>query len=313
VTAYSYDALGNLMSAGLPGGRTIEYVVDGASRRVGKKVNGALVQGFLYSSTLRIAAELDGTGAVVSRFVYGTRINVPEFMQRGGVTYRILTDHLGSVRLVINTTDNTITQRMDYDPWGNVVADSNPGFQPFGYAGGLYDRDTGLTRFGARDYDPGVGRWTAKDPVGFGGGDSNHYIYVGDNPINSADPTGLLDPCGGFLYSKEAYGALKDGVRTALTEENAKLPEAERRSAAEVSDTAGRIVKEMGLRDAKTIKDINSKYRPEEKYSKEDRAVVEAIIRTNLDEVERRRKKDPRRFEKDEAERKRDEAKCQGR
>ena len=80
-----------------------------------------------------------------------------------------------------------------------------------------------------------------------------------------------------------------------------------------MSDTAGRIVKEMGLRDAKTIKDINSKYRPEEKYSKEDRAVVEAIIRTNLDEVERRRKKDPRRFEKDEAERKRDEAKCQGR
>jgi len=190
VTAYSYDALGNLMSAGLPGGRTIEYVVDGASRRVGKSENGALVQGFLYSSTLRIAAELDGAGAVVSRFVYGTRINVPEYMQRGGVTHRILTDHLGSVRLVINTTDNTITQRMDYDAWGNVVTDTNPGFQPFGYAGGLYDRDTGLTRFGARDYDPGVGRWTAKDPIGFGGGE-NVYSYVGADPANWLDPAGL--------------------------------------------------------------------------------------------------------------------------
>jgi len=192
VTVYNYDALGNLISASLPGGRTIEYVVDGASRRVGKKVNGALVQGFLYSSTLRIAAELDRAGTVVSRFVYGTRINVPEYMQRGGVTHRILTDHLGSVRLVINTTDNTITQRMDYDAWGNVVTDTNPGFEPFGYAGGLYDRDTGLTRFGARDYDPAVGRWTAKDPIGFGGGDADLYAYVDNNPSNALDPFGLV-------------------------------------------------------------------------------------------------------------------------
>ena len=34
---------------------------------------------------------------------------------------------------------------------GNITSDTNPGFQPFGFAGGLYDTDTGLTRFGARD------------------------------------------------------------------------------------------------------------------------------------------------------------------
>ena len=69
--------------------------------------------------------------------------------------------------------------------------DTNPGFQPFGFAGGLYDRDTGLTRFGARDYDPHTGRWTAKDPIGLNGG-INLYAYVNNNPINYVDPSGLL-------------------------------------------------------------------------------------------------------------------------
>ena len=41
--------------------------------------------------------------------------------------------------------------------------DTNPGFQPFGFAGGLYDPDTGLVRFGARDYDAETGRWTSKE------------------------------------------------------------------------------------------------------------------------------------------------------
>lgn len=51
--------------------------------------------------------------------------------------------------------------------------------------------DTGLVRFGARDYDPVTGRWTAKDPIGFGGGDLNLYAYVGYDPINEIDPSGL--------------------------------------------------------------------------------------------------------------------------
>ncbi|NIP72677.1 MAG: RHS repeat-associated core domain-containing protein, partial [Gammaproteobacteria bacterium] len=49
----------------------------------------------------------------------------------------------------------------------------------------------GLVRFGARDYDPEVGRWTAKDPVGFGGGDPNLYGYVFSDPVNHGDPLGL--------------------------------------------------------------------------------------------------------------------------
>ena len=113
-------------------------------------------------------------------------------MIKGGATYRIVSDHLGSPRLVINIADNTVAQALDYDVWGNVTNDTNPGFQPFGFAGGLYDTDTKLTRFGARDYDAQTGRWTAKDPIGFGGGDTNLYGYVLNDPVNFVDSDGRI-------------------------------------------------------------------------------------------------------------------------
>jgi uncharacterized protein RhaS with RHS repeats len=72
-------------------------------------------------------------------------------------------DQLGSPRLVINASTGVIMQRMDYDEFGVVLMDTNPGFQPFGFAGGLYDPQTGLVRFGERDYGAPTGRWTVKD------------------------------------------------------------------------------------------------------------------------------------------------------
>ena len=193
-TTYNYDALGNLLSVTLPTGDLIEYVVDGRGRRVGKTVNGVLTQGFLYDGQLRIVAELNGSGSVVSRFVYRDKVNVPEYMMRGGATYRIVSDQLGSPRLVLNIADGSVAEQLDYDEFGNVLGDSDPGFQPFGFAGGLYDRDTKLVRFGARDYDAAVGRWTAKDPILFAGKDPNLYGYVLGDPINSRDPSGLIPP-----------------------------------------------------------------------------------------------------------------------
>jgi RHS repeat-associated protein len=55
----------------------------------------------------------------------------------------------------------------------------------------LYDRDTKLVRFGARDYNPSIGRWAVKDPIHFGGNDTNLYQYAAGDPINQFDPTGL--------------------------------------------------------------------------------------------------------------------------
>jgi RHS repeat-associated protein len=141
-------------------------------------------------------AELDGAGAVVSTFVYASKAHVPDYMLRGGVVYRLVSDHLGSVLAVVNAQTGEVVQRLGYDEFGNVTSNVTTlsGFsQPFGFAGGLYDADTGLVRFGARDYDAATGRWTAKDPLIFGGGSSNLYAYVGNDPINRIDPTGLRD------------------------------------------------------------------------------------------------------------------------
>jgi RHS repeat-associated protein len=136
-------------------------------------------------------AELDGSQQVISRFIYGTRANVPDYVVKGGITYRIISDHLGSVRLVLNSSDGTVVQRIDYDEFGKMTWNTSPGFQPFGFAGGLVDDQTRLVRFGARDYDALTGRWTAKDPLGFGGGYVNFYEYVDNDPMNLVDPTGL--------------------------------------------------------------------------------------------------------------------------
>ncbi|MDE3067536.1 MAG: DNRLRE domain-containing protein [Verrucomicrobiota bacterium] len=192
-TGYGYDAQGNLRQVRLPKGTQIEYVLDATGCRIGRAVNGTLVQGWLYQDPLKPIAELDGAGNVVSRFVYAGKANVPEYMLKGGATYRLITDQLGSVRLVVDVSSGAIAQRMDYDEFGRVLSDSNPGFQPFGYAGGLYDPDTGLVHFGARDYDSDSGRWTSKDPIGFGGGDANLYTYVANDPLNLIDSLGLMD------------------------------------------------------------------------------------------------------------------------
>lgn len=189
VTTLTHDELGNLLSVALPDGRTVSYGIDGQNRRVRKSVNGSAVQGFLYQDQLKIIAELDGTNALVNRFVYGDKPHVPAYLIKGGQTFRYVTDQVGSVRLVVNTATGAIAQRIDYDEFGNVLSDSAPGFQPFGFAGGLWDRDTGLVRFGARDYDPRIGRWVTKDPIGLAGGD-NIFSYVDSDPINHFDNNG---------------------------------------------------------------------------------------------------------------------------
>jgi RHS repeat-associated protein len=190
-TKYEYDAAGTLLRVVLPSGTSVEYVLDATGRRVGRKINGVLVQGFLYYDKLAPAAELDGQNNIVSRFVYGMSRTVPTYMVKNGVTYALISDHLGSVRLVVNASTGTVAQRLDYDSWGSVTQNTNPGFQPFGFAGGLTDQATGLVRFGARDYYPEIGRWTTKDPVGVAAGDPNTYAYVAGDPINNIDPSGL--------------------------------------------------------------------------------------------------------------------------
>lgn len=190
-TNFDHDGLGNLRGVTLPGGKAITYVLDPLGRRVGRKVDGVITQRYLYKPDGRLAAIGNAGGGTDAFFVYGAREHVPDYMTKSFAMYRLVVDHLGSVRLVLDAS-GAVVQRLDYDEMGRVVLDTNPGFQPFGYAGGLYDWDTKLVRFGVRDYDAETGRWITADPIGFGGGDTNVYAYVGSNPINAIDPSGMV-------------------------------------------------------------------------------------------------------------------------
>ena len=116
---------------------------------------------------------------------------MPIAMTQGSDKFYLHYDQVGSLRAITDNSHN-IVKEISYDTFGNVLTDSNPSFKvPFGFAGGLYDVDTKLTRFGYRDYDAYTGKWTAKDPIGFDGGDSNLYGYVLGDPVNFIDSEGL--------------------------------------------------------------------------------------------------------------------------
>ncbi|HWN66804.1 MAG TPA: RHS repeat-associated core domain-containing protein [Haliangium sp.] len=216
-TAYRYDEFGNLLRVDLADGRSIMYLVDGADRRVAKLVDGELQWLFAYAGGLPVA-RLYPDGSVESIYVYGALAHVPDLVIKAGRTYRIIHDHLGSPRLVVDTETGEIAQRLDYDVHGRVLVDTYPGFQPFAFAGGLHDIDTGLVRFGARDYDPELARWTAKDPSGFAGGDTNLYAYAYGDPVNFVDPDGEL----AFLVPL-AVLALKGALVGAATDAGIEL------------------------------------------------------------------------------------------
>ncbi len=192
ITKYFYDEYGGLSKVILPNNDSVSYVVDPSGRRIQRTAGSQRTQ-WIYSGS-RIVAELDNNGTVVSRFLYGSRSNSPDAVVKysGATTktYRIISDQAGSPRLIVNVADkNDHPLVASYDEFG-VVSGTGLGFVPFGFAGGIYDSDTRLIRFGARDYDPELGRWLAKDPVLFRGDQPNLYLYVGNDPVNRRDPLG---------------------------------------------------------------------------------------------------------------------------
>jgi RHS repeat-associated protein len=210
ITRYAYSSQGELLQVTQSDATVINYVHDPLGRRIAKKVNGAMVEKYLWFGQTTLLAVYDGNDNLLMRFEYGDG-RLPLAMTTGASRYYLSYDQVGTLRTVADTAGNIVKQ-IDYDTFGNILADSNPAFTvPFGFAGGLHDRDTGLVRFGYRDFAPEVGRWTAKDPIFFAGGDTDLFGYVQNDPVNFVDPTGQFLVSGtvlvGYVYGPAIVAA----------------------------------------------------------------------------------------------------------
>jgi|SRR6218665_130270 len=186
---FNYDIFGNLNTVAWAS-QNLEFKYDAFDRQIATYLNGAVKRKLVYGIGNLPLAELNENDRIINTFVYADQ-NTPILMRKGSVDYYIVSDIRGSVRMVVKTTDGNVLQKMEYDAFGKVVSDNNPGYTPFGYAGGLYEYRTDLVRFGARDYFAEIGKWTAEDPIGFLSGGFNDYAYVSNDPINNVDPSGL--------------------------------------------------------------------------------------------------------------------------
>ncbi|WP_319470544.1 RHS repeat-associated core domain-containing protein [uncultured Pseudodesulfovibrio sp.] len=203
-TLYEYSQDYRLLKADQKDeGRTFTFRHDDEGRRIAKYCNGELVEAYEWLDFIRLAGYWDGRNSY--EFAYEDGERTPFAMRRDdGSAFYLFHDQVGSLRVVADTSGNVI-KAIQYDPFGGIIEDSNPGFAiPLGFAGGLHERDLGFVRFGFRDYDTYTSRWTAPDPIGDAGGDSDWYGYCLDDPVNGVDPLGLQ---GGFWGGMKKIGA----------------------------------------------------------------------------------------------------------
>ena len=213
---FDYDADGALHGVQDSVGADVTYTADARGRRTSRTWSGGTMA-WAYRDGVNPVAQYDGAGQRLLRFVFGTTSAAPDYLvdtsSGSASTHRVITDHTGSPRLVVNATTGAIVQRLDYDEFGVVTADSNPGYQPYGFQGGLYDPDTALVRFGARDYDATTGRFTTRDPILFSGAQANLYEFVTSDPVNFADRSGLGPGTSWLDAIRREAGYLRDGTK----------------------------------------------------------------------------------------------------
>ena len=99
----------------------------------------------------------------------------------------------GNVVSVTNEAREEVAH-YEYDAWGNLLTSCGSLANEFNFLSQQASAGTGLIDFGYRWYDPSIGRWTQRDPIGIAGG-VNLYGYVGQDPANCVDSFGLaFDP-----------------------------------------------------------------------------------------------------------------------
>jgi RHS repeat-associated protein len=204
---YKYDVFGNRIEKAVdpdgdgPNAAVVtRYVLDGWNNMKPTPIG---------NEHFDVYAELDGTNQLIARYLHGDEFDQTFALVRvDGSTpevHWLLTDHLNSVRLVLDE-GGAVLDQIAYDAFGNIVAQLNPLLvNPILFASREFDFETGLYYNRARYLDPTTGRWTTQDPMGFAPGDPNLYRYV----FNSS--TMLVDPSGYWSWSGAWGGGLTGG------------------------------------------------------------------------------------------------------
>jgi RHS repeat-associated protein len=184
---YSWDAENRLVGIGYPGqpGKATAFAYDGLGRRIAASSTpagggAAATTSYIWCGDAPCQAR-DATGAV-------TRGYYAEGESAAGAAAYYAPDRLGSVRRVFTAGQ---APTYDYDAYGAPLQATAP-LTDFGYAGLIYNADSGLNLAVHRVYDPTSGRWLSRDPIGEAGDpNGNLYGYVGGEPLGARDPLGL--------------------------------------------------------------------------------------------------------------------------
>jgi RHS repeat-associated protein len=194
ITSYEYDAENKLVRV-VSNGTTVNYKYDGLGRRVEKEAisAGTAVTRYVYDKE-DILLELDGSNNIVARYTHGPGIDEPLVMEKNTQFFYYHADGIGSIS-ELTSQSGTVAQRYAYSSFGRIESQFDPNFiQPYTYTSREFDAETGLYYYRARTYDSLTGRFVQEDPLSFAAG-VNFYRYVGNNPVNFTDPTGLISKC----------------------------------------------------------------------------------------------------------------------
>jgi RHS repeat-associated protein len=164
----------------------VRFGYDGDGLRASKTVDGTR-KDFSWDVSSGLPLLLSDAAA---SYIYGPDGLPLEQVSSAGTATFYHHDQLGSTRLLTDSTGAAVAS-FSFDAYGNPAGSTGTQTTPFGFAGEYTDAETGLQYLRARYYDPQTAQFLTRDPLGLGGGDSNLYGYVGRDPVDAADPSGL--------------------------------------------------------------------------------------------------------------------------